>query len=85
MTNKKMVKVLGAVQSCSFIPLTALPLSEQGKQDIQSGNLTYGDANRSLNSVVRIIEHTTFTKASDFKVFAALRDINPEMYIDFEN
>lgn len=78
------------VQTASFIPLSDIRISEAGKDLIsQSSNITFGDANRTLFSVERLLTHVDFN-AKDTAVLERLHkrsinEFNGLLYIDLEN
>jgi len=75
------------VQKCEFILLSDIPISAQGKVDVsESNDLTYGDANRTLVTIRRLLALVNWTKDKDaYIVTQVAEQFDPEMYVDLEN
>ena len=74
------------VETCSFIPFSDLPFTEDAIQNISdSSSITFGDANRTLISADRFLD-IDFDNKHDTKVVEILiAKYGPMCYIDLEN
>jgi len=73
--------------ACKYIPVSALPISEAGHEDISnSSNVTFGDANRTMFTIERLLERVSFDDENDIKILEAIAKLHgPLTYIDLEN
>lgn len=91
--------VKGSIEECKFIPFSSLPLSEKGKESISdSGNITFGDANRTMISLSRFADVLSDTNYPDDDegedervendaaiILALIETYGENFYIDLEN
>tara|TARA_R110000824_G_scaffold201667_1_gene385725 strand:- start:2262 stop:2492 length:231 start_codon:yes stop_codon:yes gene_type:complete len=76
------------MEKCTFIPVSEIGLSDQGMVDIsESSRITFGDANRTLYTFDRLIDHVNFDNESDITLIKkAQEDYGLETeYVDLEN
>ena len=76
------------MESCTFIPASALGLSEQGWEDIcNSSNVTFGDSNRSLYTFDRLLSHVHFENQEDEDLIQKAKEAYgfETEYVDLEN
>jgi len=76
------------METCTFIPASELNLSEEGWENINNSiNITFGDANRTLYTFERLLQHVEFENPEDeAKVSAANEQYGGETeYVDLEN
>ncbi len=77
---------LPKVQSCSFLPVTSLKLSPRAMLSLsQSSSLTFGDANRTLFAVSKVISAIDANKSDAVKLQAVADELGADFYIDLEN
>lgn len=74
-------------RDCKFIPVSELPISDEGHENISnSSNVTFGDANRTMFSIERLLERVTFDKDKDKAILEAIAEQHGQQtYIDLEN
>ena len=74
------------LETCAFIPLSALPISEPGKDKIeQTSNITFGDANRTMVTIPRLIQDVDFCKRDVGILNRIITQLANPIYVDLEN
>lgn len=75
------------IETCAFISLSATGISQDGITEIsENSNITFGDANRTLFTIERILRLMEFENPEDTNVLEKLQEtFGPLMYIDLEN
>lgn len=77
-------------ETCQFIPLSALNLSDDARTLIEESALTFGDSNRTLVTLSRINEYCSFGEdddtAGDQEILnTAINELGEDFYVDLEN
>lgn len=77
-------------ETCKFIPVSTLNLSDEAHEIICQSQLTFGDANRTLVTLARLNEHCSFDEddetAQDQEIIdAAIQELGEGFYVDLEN
>jgi len=82
-----MNKLPDTLNRCEFLELTDLRLSDEAMDCLsQSGNLTFGDANRTLYTLARIKYEIDAELESDIEILnQAIEKYTEHCYIDLEN
>ena len=75
------------MKTVELIEASDLPISSEGWENISNcSNITFGDANRSLFSVERILILVDFDDKADQLLFEKIQEVHgPYTYIDLEN
>ena len=78
---------MNIIETCAFIPLTATGISTNGISDIaNNSNITFGDSNRTMITIERLLKLVEFQDDGDTIVLKMLeKRYGPLMYIDLEN
>ena len=74
------------VETCAFIVLTALPLTQSGMDNIRNSEFGEPYANRCLYSIWNLLDAVVFDQPQDKDLLEILAEtLGPTFYVDLSN